>query len=143
MGATMMRLASLGLGMLLAGCGQPPATNQTAHDSSSSAGIARQADCSARPDFVPLYADAQVTSCAQSDVAATGRRSGTILYTSAAAPTTILTWSREQGLRSGLALRLEDGMSISMGEGDARTLRVMAMARGKGSTVTVNWGAAR
>ncbi len=140
----MIRSVMLLGGLALAGCGgQPPATNQASHDSGSSAGIASAVDCSGKPDFVPVYADAKISTCTQGDVAATGRTSGTILYTSAAAPTTVLSWSKEQALRAGLALKLEDGMSISAMQGDERTLKVMAMAQGAGSTVTVNWGQAR
>lgn len=131
--------------LLVAGCGGPKSTSDPAAQNvaeATSKGIpaaVAAGSCAGKPDFVPVYQDAKITSCTSGEAA--GKRSGTILYSSVAQPTTILSWSREQALRAGLALRMEDGMSISTGDAK-RTLRVMAMPGTPRNTVTVNWGVA-
>jgi len=140
-----MRAAPLLLAMLVAGCGGPRSTSDPAAQnvveatSKGTPAAVAAGSCASKPDFVPVYQDAKITSCTSGEAA--GRTSGTILYSSVAQPTTILSWSKEQALRAGLSLRIEDGMSISAGDAK-RTLRVMAMPSTPRNSVTVNWGVA-
>jgi hypothetical protein len=140
-----MRLAVIAMMLLASACGGPKTTSdpaaQNVIDATSRGTPAAVAagTCNGKPDFVPVYDDSKVISCTNGDVTATGRRSGTVLYTSFASPSTILTWSKQRAIASGLSLRIEDGGSFSAGEGE-RTLRVMATADATHTRVTVNWG---
>ncbi|HWU94758.1 MAG TPA: hypothetical protein VN029_04125 [Sphingomonas sp.] len=143
-----MRGAVIGLALLLAACGGPKTTDdpaaQNVIDAASKGTSAAVAagTCAGKPDFVPIYKEAKIISCTSGDVAATGKRSGTVIYTDFASPSSILTWSKQQALASGLALSIEDGTSFSAAEGGKRTLRVMAETGTARTNVTVNWGVA-
>jgi hypothetical protein len=130
-----MRRAILLGALLVAGCGPSATSTDTA--------IAGAEDCGKKPAFVPLYADAKVTLCSANHDDATRRDSGMILYASAAAPAAVLAWSKAEAAKAGLAERLSTPEMFSAGEGDRRTVMVMAAAKGTGSQVTLNWGRER
>jgi len=142
----MMRAAGLGMLLLVTACGGPKTTDdpdaQNVIDAASKGTSAAVAagTCANTPEFVPIYKEAKVISCTSSDVAVTGKRSGTVIYTNFASPSTILTWSKQQAIASGLALRIEDGRSFNAAQGDARTLRVLVESGTARTNVTVNWG---
>ena len=134
----MRRAGWIAVAALLAGCGgakkdAPPTDTE----------VAGEKDCAKKPDFVPLYSDAKVMLCSADHVEATGKDSGTILYTSAAAPAALLAWSKEQALKAGLAEQLSNPGTFAGGQGDAKTLFVMATPQDKGSRVMINWGRQR
>jgi hypothetical protein len=143
-----MRPAALGLTLLLAACGgpatlstdDPAAQNVAAATANGTPAIAAAAsECGAEPDFVRLYRDAVVIRC----TAGAPRRkhaSGTIVYTSAADPQTLLGWSRAQANASGLGQRLLTESSYSAGEETKRSLTVVVEPQDSGTKVTVNWG---
>ncbi|MFS2109523.1 hypothetical protein ACCC88_07540 [Sphingomonas sp. Sphisp140] len=142
----MMRVAVIGLALLAGACGGPRTTDdpaaQNVIDATSKGVPAKVAagTCNDKPDFVPVYKEAKIISCTSGDVAVTGKRSGTVIYTNFASPSTILTWSKQQALAQGLSLRIEDGKSFTAGDGNKRTLRVMAESATAVTNVTVNWG---
>ncbi|WHU01635.1 hypothetical protein [Sphingomonas sp. NIBR02145] len=141
-----MRGAVIGLVFLATACGGPKTTDdpaaQNVIDAASKGTPAAVAagTCAGKPDWVPIYKEAKIISCTSGDVAVTGKRSGTVIYTDFATPSSILTWSKQQAMASGLALSIEDGRSFSAAQGDARTLRVMAESGTARTNVTVNWG---
>ncbi len=141
-----MRGAVIGLAFLLAACGGPKTTDdpaaQNVIDAASKGTSAAVAagTCASKPDFVPIYKEAKIVSCTSGDVAVTGKRSGTVIYTDFASPSTILAWSKQQAMAQGMALSIEDGRSFSAAQGDARTLRVTAESGTARTNVTVNWG---
>ncbi|MDH4746329.1 hypothetical protein OMP43_20070 [Sphingomonas sp. CBMAI 2297] len=144
-----MRGAVTGLALLAAACGGPRTTNDPAAQNvieATSKGVPAKVaagTCNDKPDFVPVYKEAKIISCTSGDVAATGKRSGTVIYTDFAAPPAILAWSKEQAIASGLTPGIEDRKSFSAADGDRRTLRVMAEPGTAVTNVTVNWGVRR
>ncbi|NYT41705.1 hypothetical protein HZY97_13110 [Sphingomonas sp. R-74633] len=143
-----MRGVVIGLALLAGACGGPKTTNDPAAQNvidATSKGVpaaVAAGTCDSKPDFVPIFKEAKVISCTSANVTVTGKRSGTVIYTDFASPSTILTWSKQQAIASGLSLSIEDGKSFSAGEGDKRTLKVMAEAGTATTNVTVNWGVA-
>lgn len=149
-----MRKTILIMGLLAAGCGGPSVTVTTGDgtkvttSANGSVSVATGNDsavtaaCADKPEFVPLYAGAKLTTCVSNKVAATGRVSGTAVYTSDAAPGIVLAWSKDQAVKAGLEPRIGTDTMFSATQGD-RTLAVMAAAEGSGSQVTVNWGEKR
>jgi len=143
-----MRGAVIGLALLAGACGGPRTTNdpaaQNVIDATSKGTPAAVAagTCNDKPDWVPIYKEAKIISCTSGDVAVTGKRSGTVIYTDFGSPSSVLTWSKQQAMAQGLSLSIEDGKSFSAAQGDKRTLRVMAEPGTAVTNVTVNWGAA-
>lgn len=143
-----MRGAVIGLALLAAACGGPKTTDDPAAQNvidATSKGVPASVaagTCNDKPAWVPIYKEAKIVSCTSGDVAVTGKRSGTVMYTDFASPSTILTWSKQQALAQGLSLSIEDGRSFSAGQGNQRTLRVMAESATAVTNVTVNWGEA-
>jgi hypothetical protein len=141
-----MRMVVIGLALLAAGCGGPKTTDdpaaQNVIDATSKGVPAKVAagTCNDRPAWVPIFKEAKIISCTSADIAVTGKHSGTVIYTDFASPSSVLTWSKEQAISAGLALRMEDGKSFSAGEGDKRTLMVIAESGTATTNVTVNWG---
>lgn len=146
-----MRSTILLTGLLLAACGSGPTTTVTTGDGTTvktgadgSAevviGNAATASCADKPDYVPVYADAKLVTCASGNVGATGRNSGTLIYTSAAPPAAVLAWSKAEAEKAGLSPRLSTDTMFSAGEGNKRNLAVMAAGVESGSQITVNWG---
>lgn len=143
-----MRGAVIGLALLAAACGGPKTTDdpaaQNVIDATSKGVPAKVAagTCNDKPAWVPLYKEAKIISCTSGDVGVTGKRSGTVIYTDFASPSSILAWSKQQALAQGLSLGIEDGRSFNAGQGNTRTLRVMAESATAVTNVTVNWGEA-
>ena len=133
---------------LLAGCGSQPAPPDGSSvvttlnpDGSTTVSPVKPpttvnvSECD-RAETAPVYADARITTCVADR---RGRERGTVIYESAAAPATVVAWSKEQALKHGLKVNFETATTVSASEG-SRTLLVVAMANGSGSRVTVNWG---
>lgn len=132
----------------LAGCGgvktsstSDPAAQNVAEAAAGGtpASQTAAAECASRPDFVPIYADARISLCTTGTQP--GRKSGKIVYTSAAEPKDVLGWSREQANASGLGQRMLTDTMYSAGEDSERSLMVTVEPDGSGSKVTVDWGA--
>ena len=127
----MKRLAAA-LALLLAGCNQGATVTEgqdgsvTVEKDGKTVSV-NAGDCT-RARFVPLYADARITTCV-----AEGKR-GTIIYTSAATPGAVLAWYRSEVEKAGLKVSLQTDMNLSASEGN-RKLMVMAIDH----QVTVNW----
>ncbi|MBX3563001.1 MAG: hypothetical protein KF730_00345 [Sphingomonas sp.] len=144
-----MRFAALGLTMLLAACGGGAKTSGTSDPAAQNVAAAAAegtpanqtaaVECGKKPDFVPVYGDAKITICT-SDGGEGGQQSGTIIYTTAAAPNVALAWSREQANASGLGQRLLTDKMYSAGETTKRSLMVLVEPEGSGTRVTINWG---
>ena len=136
----MKRLAA-GLALLLAGCNQ--GATDTKSDDASLVVTAAKAGATLAPKdcghaaHAPIYRDAKITNCV-SDSMTEGKKSGSILYTSAATPGTVLAWYRGEAEKAGLKVALQTDMSLSASEGN-RKLMVMAMMQGPDNQVTVNW----
>lgn len=126
-----------GLAVLLAGCG--PRNKDVPTDTV----IAGAKDCGKKPDFVPLHADAKVILCSASHDDRAGKDSGTLVYTSAAAPAAVLAWSKGEAGKAGLTERLSTPETFAAEEGERRKLLVMAGAQGTGSQVTLSWSRER
>lgn len=143
-----MRIAVIGLALLAVACGGPRTTedpiaqNVVEATAKGTPAAVAAGTCADKPDFVPIYENSKVLSCTHDARSAT-RRGGRVIYTSVAHPSAILAWSKQQALRSGLDLGVEDGSSINAREGDRRTLRVTASEGVIRTSVTIDWGVAR
>ncbi|MDF7774247.1 hypothetical protein P1X14_03210 [Sphingomonas sp. AOB5] len=142
-----MRIAiGLMLAVSLSACGAKPAGDKRDDTFETKAAEVLSAngsnDCAKNPDFAPIYTDAKINVCSSAHFDATGKDAGTVSYSSAAAPAVILAWSKEHATKSGLAERISNDKMFSAGEGNKRTIMVMALPEGSGSKVTVNWGKA-
>ena len=129
-----------GLALLLAGCNQGATVTKTPDggvtvEKDGATVTVNSKDCT-RASFVPLYADAKVTTCVASK---DGDKRGTIIYTSAATPAAVLAWYKAEAEKAGLKVTLQTDMNLSASEGK-RTLMVMAMMQGSDNQVSVNWG---
>jgi hypothetical protein len=135
-----MKHAVILAAVLLTGCNQGATVTKTPDGGvtveKDGATIAVNTKDCARASFVPLYADAKVTTCVASK---DGDKRGTIIYTSAATPATVLAWYKAEAEKAGLKVRISDGMNFSASEGK-RTLMVMSMMQGSQNQVNVNWG---
>ena len=144
-----MRLAALGLTATLAACGggasnvstsDPAAQNVAAAAANGTpAAETASAECSEKPDFAPVYRDARIILCTATGAEGT-QQSGTIIYTSAAEPRTVLGWSRGQANASGLGQRMLSETMYSAGETTKRSIMVLVEPEGSDTRVTVNWG---
>lgn len=104
------------------------------------AAVAAATDCSNKPDFVPVYRDAQVTTCVSSADGQPRHVSGTIVYLAKARPAEVLGWSRAQANASGLGQRLSTPTMYSAGEESKRSLMIVVEPMNGGTRATVNWG---
>lgn len=104
------------------------------------AAITAAADCSNKPDFVPVYDDAQITTCVSSADGRPRHVSGTIVYLARAQPAEVLGWSRAQANASGLGQRLSTPTTYSAGEESKRSLMIVVEPMDGGTRATVNWG---
>jgi hypothetical protein len=125
------RGVGVALALLLVGCGGGAVT---AEKDGKTVSVGK--DC-ARASFVPLYAGANVTTCANQD--SNGAKRGTIIYTAGGTPGAVLAFYRAEAEKAGLKVTLQTDMNLSASEGK-RTLMVMAMTQGPDNQVTVNWG---
>lgn len=145
-----MRHLILGTTLLLAACGNKVSTettdDPTGQNVAAAAAAGRPAavtaaiDCSNKPDFVPLYADAQVTTCVSGPDGTPRHVSGTIVYLVKAQPAEVLGWSRAQANASGLGQRLSTADKYSAGEDTKRSLLIVVEPMNGGTRATVNWG---
>lgn len=104
------------------------------------AAVAAAADCSNRPDFVPVYEGARITTCVSSGDGTPRHVSGTIVYVVKADPAEVLSWSRAQANASGLGQRLSTATMYSAGEESKRSLMIITEPMEGGTRATVNWG---
>jgi hypothetical protein len=145
-----MRYLFLSAAFLASACGGGPSTETTddptgqnvaeAAAKGKPAAITAAADCSNKPDFVPVYENAQVTTCVSGPDGTPRHVSGTIVYVVKAAPAEVLGWSREQANASGLGQRLMTATQYSAGEDGQRSLLVVVEPMDGGTRATVNWG---
>lgn len=145
-----MRHLILGSTLLLAACGGGVSSETTgdpvgqnvaaAAAEGKSARITAAADCSNKPDFVPLYAGAQITTCVSSADGTPRHVSGSIVYLVKEQPAKVLGWSRAQANASGLGQRLSTATMYSAGEESKRSLMVVVEPMDGGTRATVNWG---
>lgn len=145
-----MRHLILGSTLLLAACGGGVSSDTTsdptgqnvaaAAANGTSAAITAAADCSNKPDFVPVYEGARITTCVSSADGTPRHVSGTIVYLVKAQPAEVLGWSRAQANASGLGQRLSTATMYSAGEESKRSLMIMVEPMDGGTRATVNWG---
>ena len=144
-----MRQMVLAAGLLVAACGGSPKTTDdpvgqnvaAAAAEGKPAALTAATDCGqAPPNFVPLYADAKITSCVSGPDGQQDHVSGTIVYVTQAKPAEVLGWSRGQANASGLAQRLATDKMYSAGEERRRSLMVEVDTIDGQTRVTVNWG---
>ena len=133
-----------GFALLLAGCGGQSGGAVAEGGNASitvtsvrGGGTLKAGDCK-RAAHVPLYADAKITTCVSND-SLEGRKSGSVIFASAAAPGTVLAWYKAEAEKAGLKVNLQTEMSLSASQG-GKTMMVMAMAQDGATQVTVNWG---
>lgn len=146
-----MRHLPLLLVPLLAGCGSGAPKADSVSDPVAQnvieatakgvpAKVAAAADCGNRPDFVPVYAGAQITTCASGADGQPQHVSGNIVYWVQAEPADVLGWSREQANASGLGQRLSTPTLYSAGEKAKRSVEIRVEPLNGGTRVTINWG---
>ena len=97
-------------------------------------------DCSKLPDFVPLYANAKVSTCVSGGGADPGHESGTVIYTVAAEPAAILAWYKNKADGAGLPKVISTDAMYGAREGSKRSIMVMTDKQATATKVTVNWG---
>jgi len=141
----MMRMTiAIGLTALLAACGgSASSTSENTTTATSIAavtgGVEGSNNCSKNPDFVAIYAGGTIRVCSSAHFDATHKTSGSVSYTTPAAPAAVLAWSKEQAVKAGLPERMSTDSMVSVGEANKRTMAVFALPDGSGSKVTVNW----
>lgn len=145
-----MRHLLLTVALLASACGGGVSTETTrdptgqnvatAAANGTPAAIAAATDCSNKPDFVPVYDGAQITTCVSSADGQPRHVSGTIVYRVKEAPAKVLGWSRAQANASGLGQRLATPTTYSAGEQSKRSLMIVVEPMDGGTRATVNWG---
>lgn len=146
-----MRAAPLLLVLALAGCGQGGAGADTTGDpvarnvveaaaAGTPAALAAAVDCGNRPDFVPIYEDAEITTCISAPDGQARHVSGNIVYMTAATPAQVLGWSRAQANAAGLAPRETGAAMYAAGEEARRNLVVRVEPVGGHTRVNLVWG---
>ncbi|WP_240700126.1 hypothetical protein [Sphingomonas gei] len=118
-------------------------TGQNVADAASKgkpAAITAAADCSNKPDFVPVHDGAQITTCVSGPDGTPQHVSGTIVYLVKAQPAEVLGWSRAQANASGLGQRMSTPTQYSAGEDSKRSLLIVVEPMNGGTRATVNWG---
>lgn len=145
-----MRHSIASVALLLTACGggvssettgDPAAQNVAAAAANGTpAAIAAAADCSNKPDFVPVFEGAQITTCVSSADGTPRHVSGTIVYLVKEEPAKVLGWSREQANASGLGQRFSTATTYSAGEATRRSLMILVEPMNGGTRATVNWG---
>jgi len=145
-----MRLLFLIPPLLLGACGGGVSTETTSDPTGQNvaaaaaegkpAAVTAAADCSNKPDFVPVYADAQITTCVSGPDGTRDHVSGSIVYLVKETPEKVLGWSRAQANASGLGQRLLTPTKYSAGEDGQRSLMIVVEPMNGGTRATVNWG---
>ena len=140
-----LRIILAGAALTLSGC-EAGNDNATAEDrgptttaSVAGSGLSR-ADCGNLPDFVPLYADARIKTCVSGPAAEPRRESGTVIYTTGAAPDVVIAWYKEKAAVNGLTPALTTETLFSARDGSKRSIMSMVKTVGGETKVTVNWG---
>lgn len=145
-----MRHLLLTIALLASACGDGVSADTT-HDptgqnvataaaNGTPAAIAAATDCSNKPDFVPVYDGARITTCVSSADGTPRHVSGTIVYQVQATPAEVLGWSRAQTNASGLGQRLATPTQYSAGEATRRSVMIVVEPLNGGTRATVNWG---
>jgi len=98
------------------------------------------ADCSKLPDFVPLYADARVETCVSGPAGEPHRESGTVVFTTGAAPDAVMSWYKDKATGDGLIPALTSPTLFSARDGSRRTMMAMVETVRGATKVTLNWG---
>jgi hypothetical protein len=149
-------MIAMGLTVLLSACGggtgsatssTSTTTASTSSNASSAAnpvaaltgGVEGGNDCSKNPSFVAIYTGGTVKICSNAHFDAAHKTSGSVAYTTSAAPADVLAWSKEQAAKAGLPERMAAPGMLSVGENGKRTMVVYATANGAETKVTVNW----
>ena len=129
----------------LGACGEDDGNAQAANDrgptttASVVASGSGPADCSKLPAFVPLYDDARVETCV-TGAGEPGRESGTVIYTTGAAPAAIIAWYRDKAKSDAMAEALSTPTLLSVRDASGSSLMALVETV-KGTTkVTLNWG---
>jgi hypothetical protein len=136
--------------LLLAACGGGVSSETTSDPTGqnvaaaaaegTSAAMAAAVDCSNKPDFVPIYDGAQITTCVSSADGTPRHVSGSVVYLVREDPAKVLGWSRAQANASGLGQRLSTPTTYSAGEAAKRSVMVVVEPMNGGTRATVNWG---
>ncbi|UYY57379.1 hypothetical protein [Sphingomonas sp. S2-65] len=150
-----MRNGLIGLSLLLAACsgegdGTGNATVATTNDPTAQnvaeaaangtpAAVAAATDCSNKPDFVPIYREAQVTSCISGPDGEPRHVSGSIVYTTHTSPNDIRAWSLDQAKAAGFIDAAVQGDKLTTGVSEGRKLMIVSEAYNGATRVTVNW----
>ena len=131
---------------LLGGCGKAAVRQVTGNGAAPArkavAASSRKVDCRTLPDFVPIFADARVDGCVSGSGEA-GSESGTITYTTAAAPRAVLLWYKNKSAAEGLAEAMSSPTLYGAREPGKRNLIVLTDVMKNGTKVTINWGRSR
>ncbi|AQR74607.1 hypothetical protein [Sphingomonas sp. LM7] len=145
-----MRHLTVSSALLLAACGggvssettdDPTGQNVAAAAAEGKpAAISAAIDCSNKPDFVPIYADSQITTCISGPDGTPRHVSGSIVYLTREQPAKVLGWSREQANASGLGQVLLTPTKYTAGEEKERSLMIVVEPMNGGTRATVNWG---
>ncbi|UZK65291.1 hypothetical protein [Sphingomonas sp. M1-B02] len=141
----------LAAALLLAGCGGGEGESENVTDPTAlnvidaaangkPAVVTAAADCSNKPDFVPIYDDARITTCISGEDGLPRHVSGNIVYVTAADPAKVLGWSRAQANASGLGQVQLTPSKYEAGEKSKRSILVVVEPEGTGSRVSINWG---
>jgi hypothetical protein len=145
-----MRHLIFGSTLLLAACGGGASTETTSDPTGQNvaaaaaegrpAKVTAAADCSNKPDFVPIYDGAQITTCVSGPDGTPRHVSGSVVYLVKEDPAKVLGWSREQANASGLGQVLLTPTKYSAGEDKQRSLMIVVEPMNGGTRATVNWG---
>lgn len=134
-------LTACGGGVSSETTGDPTGQNVAAAAANGTpAAITAAADCSNKPDFVPIYEGARITTCVSSADGTPRHVSGSIVYLVKEDPAKVLGWSRAQANASGLGQRLSTATMYSAGEATRRSLMIIVEPMNGGTRATVNWG---
>ena len=149
-----MRYWPLGLALVLGACGggdgsgnagvvttdDPAAQNVVeATANGTPAAVAAATDCSNRPSFVPVYREAQITSCVSGPDGQTRHVSGSIVYTTHTSPGDVLAWSLNQARAASFPDAALQGNKLVTGTQQGRTLMIVSEPYNGATRVTVNW----
>lgn len=150
-----MRYGLMGLTLLLAACGgegdgtgnatvattnDPTAQNVVAAAAEGTpAAVSAAIDCSNKPAFVPIYREAQVTTCVSGPDGQPRHVSGSIVYTTHTSPTDVLAWSLDQARVAGLTDASVYGNKLTTGVHQGRKLMILSEPYQGATRVTVNW----
>jgi len=130
-----MRAGLIVLALLLSGCG--PRGGDLPGDTA----IAGAPDCGKKPGFVSIQPDAKVLVCSVSHEPR--KDSGTLIYTTATAPAALLATVKDAAVKAGLEEKISTPETFSAGQGDRRSLTVMASPKDAGSQITLMWSRER